>query len=216
LDPNQAAQPSTPNDAARLRSIAGKTVIGFGILVLTMTMEPPLVFGENPNGDFFAMHRSSSSSEGGRGKALAPLDFEDDVRREIRLHSAGPLTMRTAGNLVTGHSLAIERTRGVPACAALFEEYAASGVEMMAHTFYVAPSAVERREFCVGGVTAFTQVGSRVTRLCPVFGDVHRRTAALTLIHEALHSAGMTESPSTAGALTPSEINHLVKMACGL
>ena len=84
----------------------------------------------------------------------------------------------------------------------------------METSFYVAPSVGERRELCVGGVTAFTQVGSRVTRLCPSFGDLDREAAALLLIHEALHSAGMPESPSSAGALTPSEINRMVKRAC--
>ena len=216
MDPIQAKRNTSRSVGAGPRAFAESLLVSVGALVLTLTMEPATVFGENPEGDIFAMPRSSNSSAATRRDSFVPTAVEGDVSRELQLHTSGPLPMRTARNLVTGHSLALERVREDPACSALFSNFAASGVEKMARTFYVAPSAVERREFCVGGVTAFTQVGSRVTRLCPAFGDMDRRNAALTLIHEALHSAGMPESPSTDGAMTPGEINDLVGTACGL
>ena len=216
MDPIQANKNTTPSVVAGSRAFARNLFVGVGVILLTLTVEPPPVFGENPAGDFIVMSRSSISFAVGRRDNLSPSASEDGVSPKIQPHTAGHLAMRSAGNLFTGHSLALERVREVPACGALFERFTTTGFEKMAHTFYVEPSAAERREFCVGGVTAFTQVGSRVTRLCPRFGDLDREAAALLLIHEALHSAGMPESPSTAGALTPSEINRLVRTACGL
>jgi len=204
------------NVVARSRSIAGNSLIGVGVIVLALIAEPVAVFGGGPAKDFIAVTRPSSDLAATQQSALVQPVVDDRPSFKIPPHTTGPLTTRSARNLLTGFSVALERVNEITSCSALFEPYTASGVEMMTNSFYVAPNAIESREFCVGGVTAFTQVGSRVTRLCPAFGDVDRQTAALLLIHEALHSAGMPESPSTAGARTPSEINRLVKRACGL
>jgi hypothetical protein len=39
--------------------------------------------------------------------------------------------------------------------------------------------------------------------------------AALVLLHEALHFAGLTEQPHDPRAMTSSEINDMVKDRCG-
>jgi hypothetical protein len=216
MSPFQATKHPIPNAVGRSRIVTGNTLIGVLVLVFAVAVEPAPVFGASPAGDSIAVTRTSSGVAASRHLALPHPVFDDDVSLKIQPHTSGPLTTRSARNLFTGFAVALERVREIPSCSDLFETFTTSGVEKMTHTFYVAPNAIENREFCVGGVTAFTQVGSRVTRLCPAFGDVDRQTAALLLIHEALHSAGMPESPSTAGARTPSEINRLVKRACGL
>jgi hypothetical protein len=216
MSPFQATKHPTPHVGARSKRVAGHTLICVGILAFALTLEPTRAYGESPMGEFIAVTRPSSGVVASQPLAVQQTVFEDGVSSKIQPHTSGPLTARSARNLFSGFAVALERVREIPSCGALFETFTASGVEKMAHTFYVAPNVVEDREFCVGGVTAFTQVGSRVTRLCPAFGDVDRQTAALLLIHEALHSAGMREYPSTAGALTPSEINRLVKTACDL
>ena len=216
MNPFHATKHPIPNVGARSKRVAGHTLICAGILAFALTLEPTRAYGESPVGEFIAVTRPSSGVVVSQPLAVQETVFEDGVSSKIQPHTSGPLATRSARNLLTGFSVALERVNEITSCSALFEPYTASGVEMMTNSFYVAPNAIESREFCVGGVTAFTQVGSRVTRLCPAFGDVDRQTAALLLIHEALHSAGMPESPSTAGARTPSEINRLVKRACGL
>jgi hypothetical protein len=117
-------------------------------------------------------------------------------------------------NLRLGFALALESVRSTAPCRTLFASLAASGVTSLISTHYVAPANRDAARICAGGVAAFTTVGGRVTWLCPQFSNLHPRAAAFTLIHEALHSAGMPESPATAGALTALEINDLVESAC--
>jgi hypothetical protein len=104
--------------------------------------------------------------------------------------------------------------RAVPSCRGLFAPRAASGGESLASTHYVALAGRERARVCVGGVVTLTAVGGRVTWLCPEFGSLDPREAAFALVHEALHAAGLTESPATSGALTAREVNGLVERAC--
>ena len=104
--------------------------------------------------------------------------------------------------------------RSISSCRDLFVPLGASGIESLALTHYVVLSGRERERVCSGGVTTLTTVGGRVTWLCPAFGNLDPQVAALALIHEALHSAGMPENPSTPGALTAQEISELVERAC--
>jgi len=200
----------------RILSAKRKTLIGIGFLALALAVGPVPAHGESPAVETISGNLSRNALSETLLGALPRPASNDAVSLKIMPHTSGPLTISSARNLFMGFTVSLERVREIPSCNALFEPFAASGVDKMTTSFYVAPNANERRELCVGGVTAFTQVGRRVTRLCPGFGDVDRQTAAQTLIHEALHSAGMPESPSTAGARTPSEINRLVKRACGL
>ena len=126
----------------------------------------------------------------------------------------GRLTDGSFRNIRLGFPLALQMVRPDSTCSALFEPFHAAAVESLASALYAAPTDREVTRICVGGVAAFTLVGSRVTKLCPEFGNLHPREAALTLIHEALHSAGMPESPATPNALTSQEINALVARAC--
>ena len=216
MDPFKVAKHPTQSVVAGLTSIAGNSIIGLVFLALTLAVDPLPVYGEGPAAESIAL-TLSRNAHSETLLAAPPLPVSNDaVSLKIMPHTSGPLETGSARNLLTGFSVAFERVRDIPSCRALFETLDASGVEMITNSFYIAPSVAEKRELCTGGVTAFTQVGSRVTRLCPAFGDVDRQTAALLLIHEALHSAGMPESPGTAGPRTPSEINRLVRRACEL
>ena len=155
-----------------------------------------------------------------RPSACDPLEAAGRPDEAVALPSKrgpwihGALPDRSVRNLRLGFSLALESVRSTAPCRTLFAPLAASGVKSLISTHYAAPADRDTARICVGGVAAFTTVGGRVTWLCPEFGNLHPRAAALTLIHEALHSAGMPESPATAGALTTLEINDLVEGAC--
>jgi hypothetical protein len=69
---------------------------------------------------------------------------------------------------------------------------------------------------CVGGATlAFTQIGSRVVRVCGrQFKDRflgNRTTTEIIMIHEFLHTLGLGENPPTSQAIT-----EQVALRCGL
>ena len=60
-------------------------------------------------------------------------------------------------------------------------------------------------------------VGSRRWEgLCPSFGDLSSKQAAVVLIHEALHHAGLTEQPADPLGMTPDQRNQLVEASCRL
>lgn len=115
--------------------------------------------------------------------------------------------------------LAVGRLHRVPSCQALFDAFDAHGVTLLSRTEY--EGSDDRLEadpphprYRVA--KAMTVVGSRSTVLRRSFAAVSRREAAVTLIHEALHFAGMSEAPADPEGLTPGEIDRLVAEACNL
>jgi len=66
------------------------------------------------------------------------------------------------------------------------------------------------------GVAAASNPGTPIAWVCPAFSSLKVERAALTLIHEALHSAGMPERPQTPGARSSAEINDPVRGRCEL
>jgi hypothetical protein len=58
-------------------------------------------------------------------------------------------------------------------------------------------------------------VGAAPTFLCTGFSSLTDEHAALVLVHEALHHAGLTESPSDPSGMSSAAINEMVRTACG-
>ncbi len=142
--------------------------------------------------------------------ALPPVD----VVFKPRLNGALPFDVTR--KLLGGFPLALERVRELASCRGLFEPLVVSGVERLSTTLYTPENAKRTNDSCDKGAMAYTYVGSPVTHLCAGFGKLSREQAAIVLIHEALHFAGLPEAPSTPDALTSRQINRLVQKACGL
>jgi len=129
---------------------------------------------------------------------------------------SGNLLVPVRHQLSLGFFLAQTRIRTHPTCSALFGRFGADGADLLAKlrfdgaTFEGSSNACGR-----GGVPAYTKVGSHLISLCPGFGVLSIAGAAQTVIHEALHSAGMSEKPVDPEGLTPQEINRMVKVSCG-
>jgi hypothetical protein len=115
----------------------------------------------------------------------------------------------------TGFAVAVGRARSMSDCAALFEDLGADPVELLGRALYY-PAALNRQNpSCRNGVQAFTAVGSPITWVCDRFARLQADEAALVLLHEALHFAGLPEQPHVPEAMTSSEINDMVKDRCG-
>lgn len=127
----------------------------------------------------------------------------------------GALPSAVEDNLREAFALALDRVREVPTCRSLFEPFRSSGNQRLTTTLYSPPGARPRRGSCSKGALAYTNVGSSITHLCVGFGGLSLEQAAIVLIHEALHFAGMEEAPFFDGALTSKEINELVRDECG-
>jgi hypothetical protein len=117
--------------------------------------------------------------------------------------------------LRTGFAVALARARTKPQCAALFEGLGADPVALLGRVLYY-PAALNRNNpACTNGVEAFTAVGTPITWVCDRFARLDTDKAALVLLHEALHFAGLPEQPHDPEAMTSSEINRMVADRCG-
>ncbi len=118
--------------------------------------------------------------------------------------------------VVESFGIASIQVQELGTCRELFVRLGASGLDRLRRTlYYPAPQEVVTNR-CEKGVMAATNPGSAITWLCPAFASLSNQRAAMTLIHEALHFAGMPERPQAVGALSSAEINSLVHNACRL
>ena len=115
-------------------------------------------------------------------------------------------------------ALAVERLRELPACRQLFAALGTDGLDRLAASFYTAPiSTAELRARRRRKASAMISVGYPRTIICsPAFGRLTRRQAAVTVLHEALHHAGLFEYPQKPGAPRSAEIDRQVKVGCDL
>jgi hypothetical protein len=120
--------------------------------------------------------------------------------------------------LERGERLAHRRLLRRPACQHLFAALGAEPLRVLSGIRYLPAHDPASRATCHRrGAYAFTVVGSGLTVLCPAsFGQLMPRGVARVVLHEALHFAGMPESPAFPDAPSPIEIDHLVQRACGL
>lgn len=127
--------------------------------------------------------------------------------------------------LEAGFELAADRIREIGQCGDLFARLGADGLEMLKTTLYL-PVASYRHEVVVCGrdpstnsrgadILAYTKVGGAPTWICRNFARVSDDTAAITVIHEALHHAGLKERPHDRMAMSSIEITEVVQKACG-
>ena len=121
---------------------------------------------------------------------------------------------RMMEKLRAAFNTALERVQEIPECGALFAELDADGVEMLTTTLYTPTHPFDEQSLCQSAA-AFTWVGGVHTRLCRRFASLPEERAAMTLIHEALHHAGLTEQPMDPDGMTAREIDGMVSDACG-
>jgi hypothetical protein len=127
----------------------------------------------------------------------------------------GPFFKKVSAKLDSAFTLAVSRVAERPTCRALFAQFGEDGLETLARGLYVPATRVQEDRVC-RNADAFTWVGVRQTRLCRSFARLPEGRAALVLIHEALHQAGMTEKPLDPQALDSAQINQLVRENCAL
>jgi hypothetical protein len=138
------------------------------------------------------------------------------------VHTSMPKRVRV--RLEAGFELAVERVREVESCGDLFAEIGADALETLTTGLYF-PVDSHHREIEVCGRNsatsskgaenlAYTTVGGAPTWICRHFARVSTETAAVAVIHEALHHAGLTERPHDRMAMSSIEITRMVKRAC--
>ena len=134
----------------------------------------------------------------------------------FRQASSSRLPSRLERRLGEAFDLALGHLGLHPECQELFEHLELDATDSLGRSLYVPASVRHEQILCRQGVSAFTVVGGRVTFLCRSFGRLAAPRAAMTLIHEALHHAGLSESPRDPEAPASAEINETVASSCRL
>jgi len=110
--------------------------------------------------------------------------------------------------------LAGRRIREVPECGELFTELGADGIETLRTTFYFPVLSYEAGLTSCRKAVAFSYVGEAPTYLCNGFSRLSDERAAMVVVHEALHHAGLTEQPLDPKGMTSRAINVMVRKGC--
>ena len=139
-------------------------------------------------------------------------------------HSAEPqpspwMSSRLCGaireRLSTGFNLAVAQLERRIECRNLFTRLGSDGLEILSTSLYYPAGVRHESQTCLNA-DAFTVVGGAPTWLCRRFAQVSDRRAAVLVIHEALHHAGLDEWPHDPGGPSSQAINAMVQRACGL
>ena len=201
--------PETPRKSKRATCQIGRAALltrcTFAVVLGLLAVMAAPAFG----GDLESID-STASTQPTLNAVEASFDEARDVPR-----ISGSLYPRIHNKLQQAYPLAVEHLRDNPECRNLFAELGADGLEKLSITSYRQSTMMMERSFCRGGVSAVTVVECPQVRLCKRFASLGTVHAAATLIHEALHFAGMSEKPLDPQGLEPREIDRMVKKACG-
>lgn len=155
-----------------------------------------------------------SAAVSGVAEAAPALEETESRRTVLEPRANSGLTTPVRSKLTKGFRIAIELIVRSPSCRELFAELESDGFKALHYTIYVPVRRGLETGICARGAVAYTEVGSSATRLCPGFARLVDRRAAITLIHEALHYAGLGEKPLDPDGLTSDQITRLVTRAC--
>jgi hypothetical protein len=143
--------------------------------------------------------------------ATTYVDWEAPV--EPWIHSKMSVDERE--KLQAAVRIAANRIAEVEECSELFTRLDADGKEMLKATLYIPVSSYNRKDGICRRAAAYTKVGARSTFVCPEFSRLSDERAAMFVIHEALHHAGLTEKPQDRRGMTSLAINSMVGRSCG-
>jgi hypothetical protein len=173
--------------------------------------------------DLGGSRSASSSSVVAASSVAVSSDFDRDLTIEPWIHNNVAPDVRA--KLETGFELAVERVLEVESCRELFTRLGADPIIILETGLYFQVVSYYREiELCGRNVAAnsrradnlsYTKVGGTPTWICRNFASVSDEVASITVIHEALHHAGLTESPSDKTAMSSVEITDMVRKACG-
>ncbi|MEJ2086222.1 MAG: hypothetical protein P8Y44_11165 [Acidobacteriota bacterium] len=140
------------------------------------------------------------------------------IAQEPTISTRGLVPADLRFRLRSAHRLARERLSNSPGCRALFDSLGADGPTVLeGSTYGVAQSGFEQSICSERSAAAFTTVSGQRVHLCPrLFSGLTVQKAAMILIHESLHRAGLSEWPSNPAGLRSVEINTLIRDRCRL
>lgn len=111
--------------------------------------------------------------------------------------------------------IALDRVLEVPECGAMFTELGAEASATLGRMYFHPIGWHELKPDVCNGSAVYTLVGGGPIWVCRRFSRLSDSQAAMLIIHEALHLAGLTERPRDANGMTSAAINGMVSKRCG-
>ena len=110
--------------------------------------------------------------------------------------------------------IAAARIEELEECSDMFASLGADGLEMLNTTLYFPARALNRSDGMCRRAAAYTTIGGKSTFVCPEFSSLSDDRAAMYVVHEALHHAGLSEKPLDRRGMTSLQINTMVATKC--
>lgn len=126
------------------------------------------------------------------------------------------LTPKQKFFLLAAYRAAVARLNKKEPCRKLFDGLDLAGVQALGRHRYQQAESPGEMARCAGGIDAFTVLGQSRILICRQFHLLPQRRMTVVLIHEALHTAGLSEAPHDPNGLTSREITRMVSLACSL
>jgi hypothetical protein len=123
----------------------------------------------------------------------------------------GSLPAEVRSKLSSAFGVAVRTVIARDECRQLFGALGVRGEYALARAVYFSAGTDGR---CREGVPAWAHVGHPLTAVCDGFGRLEVNEAAVQVLHEALHTAGLDEWPHDSSGLRPAEISTLVRKRC--
>jgi hypothetical protein len=126
------------------------------------------------------------------------------------------VSVKNRRKILDAFDVAIERVREVPKCRQLFADLGADGMGALDMTVFLPIARARAPGGVCRGSSAYTLVGGGPIWVCRDFSRLSDIQAAMVIIHEALHHAGLSEHPRDPNGMTSISINQMVMKECGL
>jgi hypothetical protein len=127
----------------------------------------------------------------------------------------GTMSSEVIDKLEAAIDLANDRVARLPSCAALFTDLGADASETLESVLYL-PAPPESEASACRHAMAHTFVGDSRTWVCRSITEISNSQAAMLIIHDALHHAGLSERGRDRRSKTSTDINELVSVRCRL
>jgi len=125
------------------------------------------------------------------------------------------VSVKNRRKFLDAFDFALERVQKSPKCRGLFTELGADGVNALDMIVVLPIGRAQAQGGVCRGISAYTLVGGGPIWLCRDFSRLSDIQAAMVIIHEALHHAGLSEYPQDPDAMTSTLINQMVRKHCG-
>lgn len=140
----------------------------------------------------------------------------DAWRSHIDRRISPEMSQKNRDQLIVSFELALERVEKIDECRDLFTDLGADPATTLSKVLFYPLGFREALPNMCRGVDAYTMVGGGPTWLCRDFWRLTDSRAAMIILHEALHHAGLTEWPNDPDGMRSVAINKMVAEHCGL